>query len=514
MNKVTIRKGVFFPVFIFVLIAVLVGIFENKILIDLSKQFFEWSLESFGWLYQWISLIALFLMGTFLISKYGNIVIGGKEAKPSYSFWKWFSMTLSSGIATGLITYGVNEPLIYFGNIYGELDQMGIKPGTHETAIWALARCFYNWGFIPYAMYAVSGLITAYMYFNRKKELTVSSTLEPILGKYINNKYARNIVDVLATLAIVLGLSSGLGTGLADVMTGIKVSYHIHLDTNAWIILGGITTFLFTFSSYLGLDKGFKVLANFKTKLLYVLLIVLFVAGPTLYILRTSTAGMGVWLHNFFLWGLDPIDIGGGALTKWWTLFDWAVWIAYAPVMGLFLALISYGRTIREFIIVSWILPSVFALIWFAVWGGYGLHLQESGALDLVKMIKEEGAVSGLWGLLNHLPYGMGTIIVPIILSLALFAYAVAANSMVTVIASMCMKDLPIGQEAPQYQRVLWGVLIGSIAIIMSAFGGGEQGIDGIKYLAVCGGFCVLFIFLVQLLSIIKVFFIDKAKDE
>ncbi|MFC2996316.1 BCCT family transporter [Acinetobacter sichuanensis] len=509
----TIRWGVFAPMFLFVFSAVILGIFHSEMLIALTKDFFNWSLQSFGWLYQWISIIALILVGVIMISRYGNLRIGGKDAQANMSFGRWFAMALSSGIATGLITYGANEPIIYFGNIYGELNHVPVEPHTHYAAIWALGRSFYNWGFIPYAMYTLSGLIAAYMYFNKKRGLTVSATLEPILGQYAQNKFVANFIDVFSTLAIVLALASGLGTGLTVVATGLKIAYGIHITTTVFVVLGVMTTALFTFSSYLGLDKGFKVLANIKSKVLYFLLMLLFITGPTIYILKTSTAGMAVWLDNFFLWGLDPGDIGGVELTQWWTLFDWAMWIAYAPLMGLFLAMIAYGRTLKEFIIVNWILPSCFALIWFAIWGGTSLYLQESNVLNLVQIIKDNGAVSGLWAFLQHLPFKLGVVIVPLILVLSLFAYAVAANSVTTTIAGMCTKDVPIGEEAPAYQRIIWGTLIGSIAIIMSVFGGGEQGIDGIKFLAACGGFCVLFIFMLQVLSIIKIFFYDKPVE-
>ncbi len=514
VNRKEVRWGVFIPMFVFVFIAVMIGVFNNVLLVEYSKAFFNWSLQSFGWLYQWISMIALVVVATLAFSKYGDIRIGGKNAQPKFSFAKWFGMALSSGIATGLITYGVNEPIIYFGNVYGELNTLGVEAGTHKTAIWAMARVFYNWGFIPYAMYTLSGVAAAYIYYNKKQRLSVSSTLKPLFGKHIEKKGVSSVIDTLASLAIILGLSSGLGTGLALVITGLKQAYGIETTVMTWIALGAATTFVFTFSSYIGLDKGFKTLADIKSKLLYCLLILLFVCGPTLYILRTSTAGVAVWLDNFFLWGLDPIDIGGEALTQWWTLFDWAVWIAYAPLMGLFLAMISYGRTIRQFIIINWILPSIFAMVWFSVWGGTALFMQETNAVDLVAVIKEHGAVSALWTFLQNFPFGLGVVIVPILLVLSLFAFSVAANSMTTTIAGMCMKNVPIGEEAPAYQRIIWGVLIGSISVIMGAFGGGAQGIDGIKYLAAAGGFCVLFVFALQLISVLKMFFFDKIEED
>lgn len=504
-NKMTVRWGVFVPMFIIMGAAVLIGLINNDLLISISRDFFDWSLNSFGWLYQWISLVALLAVSIVLFSKFGDLKIGGQDAKPTSSFGRWFAMALSSGIATGLITYGVNEPIIYFGNIYGELNGFGVEPNQSSTALWALGRVFYNWGFIPYAIYTVSGLIAAYVYYNRKKTLSVASTLTPLFGERVYKKGIGSVIDTLATMAIVLGLASGLGTGLAVVIVGLKVVYGIESNTMLWVILGAATTFVFTFSSYIGLDRGFKVLASIKTKLLYSLLLLLFLTGPTIYILRASTAGVGIWLNNFFLWGLDPIDNGGAALTQWWTLFDWSVWIAYAPLMGLFLAMIAYGRTLREFVIINWVLPSIFAMIWFAVWGGTALHLQQTGVVDLVSIIKANGAVAGLWAFLQNLPFKLGHIIIPVLLVLSLFAYAVAANSMTTTIAGMCVNNRNIGEEAPGSQRIIWGVLIGSIAVIMGAFGGGAQGIDGIKYLAAAGGFCVLFIFILQLISLFKV---------
>lgn len=505
-SKMTVRWGVFIPMFLIIGTAVLIGLVNNELLISIFSQFFEWSLNSFGWLYQWISLIALLIVSIILFSKFGDIKIGGKDAQPTSSFGRWFAMALSSGIATGLITFGVNEPIIYFGNVYGELNTLGLEAGKPYTALWSMGRVFYNWSFIPYAMYTISGLIAAYVYYNRKKTLSVASTLTPLFGDRVYKKGVGEVIDTLATMAIVFGLSSGFGNGLALVVVGLKVSYGVEPTTSLWIGLGVVTTFVFTFSSYIGLDRGFKVLAGIKTKVLYFLMILLFVTGPTIYILRSSTAGMGIWLDSFFLWGLDPIDVGGSALTQWWTLYDWSTWIAYAPLMGLFLAMIAYGRTIREFIIINWVLPSVFAIIWFSIWGGTALHLQQTGVIDLVGIIKENGAVAALWAFLQNLPFKLGVVIIPILLVLSLFAYAVAANSMTTTIAGMCMNNRRVGEEAPGSQRIIWGILIGSIAVIMGAFGGGAQGIDGIKYLAAAGGFCVLFIFILQLSSLVKIY--------
>lgn len=506
-----IRKDVFWPSFIIIGGAALLGIINNELLTKVASETFLWSLRSFGWLYQIISIITLVLVTVITFSKLGKVRFGGANAKPRFKFMTWFAMALTGGIATGVITYGVNEPIIYFGNIYGELSQTGVEPLTSMTAIYSIARCFYNWTFIPYAMYSLCGLVVAYMYFNKKKSLSVTSTLIPLFGEKITKGIWPSVIDTLSLLAIALGLASSLGAGLALVGSGIEISYGIKQGPILWFVLAIVVTATFTIASFLGVDKGIKWLADFNSKIFYILLGFLFLVGPTIYILRTSTAGLGYWLQNFWHWGLDPIDMGGEALVMWWTLYDWAIWIAYAPLMGIFLAIISYGRTIRQFMIINWILPSTFSLVWFGVWGSTALNWQQTGKLDLIATIKSNGAVAGLWTFLGELP--LGVIIIPVVMITLIISFATAADAMTTTIASLCTKDSSYDEEPANWQKVLWGVSIGAIAFLMVAYSGGVQGVDGVKYLAAAGGFMVLFIFVLQVISAIKMFFIDKIEE-
>jgi choline-glycine betaine transporter len=387
----------------------------------------------------------------------------------------------------------------------------GVTPGTPMAAIYALARCSYNWTFIPYAMYSLCGLVVAYMYFNRKKPLSVTATLIPLFGERVTKGIWSNIIDTLSLLAIALGLASSLGAGIALVGSGVEISYGIKQGPILWLILAAVTTATFTIASIMGIDKGIKWLADFNSKIFYVLLIFLFLIGPTLYICRSSMAGLAYWLQNFWVWALDPIDIGGEALVMWWTLYDWAIWIAYAPLMGIFLAMISYGRTIREFMIINWILPSIFGFVWFGIWGGTALNWQTQGAVDLITTIKANGAVAGLWTFLAHLP--MGTLLIPVVMVTLVISFATAADAMTTTISSICMQGSTHDEEPPLWQKCLWGVTIGAIAFFMVAFAGGAQGVDGVKYLAAAGGILVLAIFVLQVISAIKMFFIDEIEQ-
>ena len=193
-KKQNIRMGVFIPSFLVVGGAALLGIFNNAMLAEVAMNNFMFSLRTFGWLYQVISIVALFFAAYMTFSKLGNIRFGGKDAKPNYPFMAWFAMALTGGIATGVVTYGANEPIIYFGNIYGELSQLGVQPGTAQAAIFAIGRCFYNWSFIPYAMYSICGMIIAYVYFNKKQALSVTASLVPLFGEKVTKGIWANIL--------------------------------------------------------------------------------------------------------------------------------------------------------------------------------------------------------------------------------------------------------------------------------------------------------------------------------
>ncbi len=511
--KKGIRMGVFLPAFIFVAGAAILGIVNNEALANSAWAFFDWSLQSFGWLYQIVSIVGLLVVLIIMFSKLGKIRIGGKDAQPKYKFWTWFAMTLTGGVATGIVTWGVNEPLIYYGNVWGELDVLGIKPFTAEAARFAMGRSFYNWTLIPYAMYALCGLAVAYVYFNKKDKLNVTATLKPLFGERITKGLWGGLIDTLSMLAIALGLTSGLTMCITLVTSGLHYSYGLEKTFTLFLIVGIAIIFLYTFSTYIGIDKGMKKLASLNAYFYYGLLLLLIIIGPKLFMIRTSTAGIAEWLDNFWLWGLDPIDIGGAPLTQSWTLFDWACWIAYAPVTGIFLAMISRGRTIREFLMANLVLPAVFGMLWFGVWGGSALEMQVAGQADLANVIAANDAISALWQFIESLPFGLGTIIVPVNLFIIIVSFVTCADATSTDIASMCLKDVPIGTEPPAYLKVLWGATIGIIAIIMAAFGGQEQGVEGVKALATAGGFVVLFIFILQIASVIKMFFIDKIEE-
>ena len=513
LDKKNIRWEVLVPGILIFGIAAIVGLVNNEWLTTASAAFFNWSLDTFGWMYAWVLMGSTVLVAVLCFSKVGKIRIGGKDAKAAMPFMTWFAMTLTGGIATGIVTWGVNEPMILYGNVWGELDQLGIIPFSTEAAHFAMGRVFFHWSFLPYAIYALCGVLVAYIYFNKKKSLSVTSTLEPLFGPKITGKLASGVIDTLSMLALGMGITSGLAMAMTLVVNGLSTYGSNPQSISLFVIVGIILVISFTACSYVGLDKGLKNFGKLNFYFFIGIAAVIFIAGPTLYILRSGAVGMAVWLDNFFLWGFDPIDIGGTALVRSWTMFNWAIWIAYAPVTALFLGMLSKGRTIREFMIVNWILPSVFGIVWFSIWSGAALDMQISGSANLVGAIHEVGAAMALWHFLQNLPFGIGIIVIPINIFIIALSYVTAADATITNLGSICVRDVPIGTQPPARLKLMWGVMIGIVGVVMAAFGGGNSGIDGVRQLAAAGGFLVLFIFAAMIVSSIKVFFIDKLVE-
>lgn len=509
--KYEIRKGVFIGGLAIFGTTALVGIVNNQALINGTGALFSIILDNFGWLFQIVCMLCLITTTVICFSKAGNIRLGGPDAKPKFSFGSWFAMSLTGGVAVGIVTWGVNFPVLLYGNVWGELDGFGVEAFTSKAAQFAMGRSIYEWTFMPYCLYAICGVLIAYLYYNKGHKLTVSDSLRPLLGDKIMGKSGVvTVVDTLSMLAIGFGITSGLAVLLSTISQGLQ-EFGISTNLSYYIVGGIIVTLLFTVSSYVGMDKGLKIVGNANTYLYYGLLIFLFLSGPTLYILRNTTAGMATWLQNLWIWGLDPIDIGGEAMTKSWTIFNMCMWIAYAPIMGILLALLARGRTIREFMIVNWILPSVFGIIWFGVWGNTAIDMQISGKVDLVGIVAERGSLAALWAFLEALPFGKALIIINIVV--IVMSFVTAADATLTNLGSLCVKNVPIGTEPPARVKVVWGVVIGAMAIVMAAFGGGAQGLDGVKSMATIGGALVFIVFTLMIISAIKTFFGKPTED-
>ena len=224
--------------------------------------------------------------------------------------------------------------------------------------------------------------------------------------------------------------------------------------------------------------------------------------GSIARILSESVTALGYWIQNLPLWTFDTGEVGGPGLIKWWTIYNWMFWMAFAPVTGIFLAQLSYGHTIRETLIVNWIMPSVFAIIWMTIFGGVAIDMQTSGVVDLAAEMAENGTYVAIWSVLKNLPFSQ--VLIPITLFIMLISFTTSADNSVTVISALCIRDRKIGDEAPKPVKIIWGVVIGLLSFLLMAFASGSKGNDGVRYMVVTMGSILSVLVILQIISTAK----------
>lgn len=504
-GRTHIRKSVFLPAFLTLLISAVTGLWDEKLLVRVFRSAFESAYRWLGWLFQLTATGAFVIVLCLLFSKSGRIRIGGEGARPKYGFWTWFAMSLTGGLTSGLVAVGVSQPVAFFENLWGELDGYGIPAAGQEAALFALGRTFHEWTLVPYSFYVVSGVLVAYMCYNRHQPNTVSSSLIPVFGEKLTRSKAASVVDALAVLALALGTVGTLGTFLSLASMCLETVYQVRVSHMMLFAIMVVVTGVYLASSVSGVDRGIKFFAQLNTVFYIGLLAVVCVYGSAPGWIGKALSADLYWLKHFPLWSADTGAVGGEALVKWWTVYSWAFWIAYAPVTGIFLARLSYGRTIREFIAANWLLPSVFVQLWFAVFGNTGIAWQASGRVDLAGVISARGMYSAIWTFLEEIP--LAKFLIPVTLFTMLISFSTGADNSVSVISALSIRGGSIGDEAPAAVKTVWGVVIGVLAYLLMAFAAGEKGNDGVRYMVVAVGAILLFLTDLQLAAVVRLFF-------
>ncbi|GAA1861865.1 BCCT family transporter [Brevibacterium marinum] len=428
----------------------------------------SWIVGDLGWYYMLI--VGLFVAFAIFVgfSKYGKIRLGKDDDKPEFGVMSWFAMLFAAGMGIGLVFYGVAEPLTYATT--------GPKPGWAggevENAQMGMAQTFVHWGLHPWALYAVLGMALAYAIHRRGRPLSIRWALEPLLGNRVKG-WAGDTIDVIAIFGTVFGIATSLGLGVQQISAGLK---HIGVvgeyDNTFLVILIVIITFLATASVVSGVGAGIKWLSNINLTMAGVLLVTVLVLGPTLFLFQNFVESLGVYLANVLNMTFDIGAYSGDEGAEWnstWTLFYWGWWISWAPFVGVFIARISKGRTVREFIAGVLLVPSIVGFFWFSVMGGAGIYRQLFGAGDLVD--PEEGVVAErvLFDVLSDLPLGPVLSIIAIILVAIFFITSSDSGSLVVDMLASGGHPNP-----PMWSRVLWALMEGALAIGLLIAGGLE----------------------------------------
>ncbi|MFJ6521744.1 BCCT family transporter [Streptomyces filamentosus] len=427
-----------------------------------SSSALSWVLNNFAWLFVVAADTFLVLCVVIALSRFGRIRLGADDSEPEFTNLAWIAMMFSAGMGIGLMFYGVGEPLQHF------LDPPpgGGPAGTGAAARTAMEYSFFHWTLTPWAIYGIAGLALAYAGFRKGRGNRLSSAFVPLLGERRAASWQGRAIDLLAVFATVFGTATSLGLGALQVAEGLNLTMGVEDSTATELIIIAALSAAFVLSAFSGLHKGVKWLSTLNIVLAAGLALFVFLLGPTVYVLDTIPASVGGYLHQ-----LLPMASRTGAFTDrdWlgaWTIFYWAWWLSWAPFVGTFIARISRGRTIREFLVGVLLVPSGATVVWFCVMGGTAIRLESTGEADLATAV-EDGAEASLFAMLEALPLGTVTSVLAMLLVMTYFV--TSADSASLVMGSLTSRG---SLHPPTWLVVTWGVLMAAVAAVLLVAGG------------------------------------------
>lgn len=497
-TSIPLKRQVFFPAA--VLIIFLAGF--AMLAPNAAQSFFDaiqrWILTNASWFYILAVAVILASVVFLAISRYGEIRLGPDHSKPDYRNFTWFSMLFSAGMGIGLMFFGVAEPVMHL------MAPPTGEPGTILAAKEAMKLTFFHWGLHAWAIYAVVGLILAYFSYRHNLPLTLRSALYPLIGKRIHGPIG-HAVDIFAILGTVAGVATSLGLGVAQINSGLHYLFGMPVSVSMQVLLIVITCALATLSVVSGLDRGIRILSETNLYLAAILLLFVLILGPTIFLLQTFVQNTGAYLSDivsktFNLYAYEPNDWIGG-----WTLFYWGWWLAWSPFVGLFIARISRGRTIREFIGGVLLVPAVFTLFWMTVFGDSAIHLiLVDHVQSLAEMVKADSSLA-LFAFLEQFPFSRLTSMIAIIMVVVFFVTSADSGALVVdLLASGGASNTPL------WQRVFWSVLIGAIAIALLL----ANGLSALQTATIASALPFAFVLLVSLMGLFRALRLDATKRE
>lgn len=443
----------------FILSIVLWGIFAPAMMGAVFDTVLLNITRNFGWFYLWVVLgLVVFAIGLAL-SRYGNMKLGEEDAEPEFSVSAWFAMLFAAGMGIGLVFWGVAEPISHFGTA-----PPGIVAGTPEAANAAMRYAFFHWGLHPWAVYSVVALAIAFFHYRRGGSALVSTATEALPWQWVRK--CSGLFNGLAIVATAFGVAASLGMGALQINSGMAAVFGIEVSQTAQVAIILVTAILFMTSAITGVEKGIKYLSTFNMLVAALLTLTVFILGPTVAIIDTFTNTLGSYLSEFVHMSLRATPFRDSSWVGGWTIFYWAWWISWSPFVGLFIARVSHGRTIREFILGTMIAPSLAAFIWFSVFGGTALYMEIWQHLPIAAAVKADVSTA-LFTMFQGMPLSMTMSVVATLLVLIFFV--TSGDSAVLVLGMMSTAGNP---NPPARVKLVWGVLVAGIAISLLLAGG------------------------------------------
>jgi len=454
-----IHGPVFYPATIIIILFITLTLVVGKPMEEVFSKIQTGMSDYMGWFFVMTVNIIVSVVVYLAFSKFSSIRLGGRDAKPEFSTFAWFSMLFSAGMGIGLLFFSVAEPITHFTNPPLETTNQA------ETARNAMTYTLLHWGLHAWAIYALVGLSLAFFAFNKKLPLTIRSVFYPLLGDRIHGPFG-NTIDVIAVVATLFGLATSLGFGVQQVSAGLNHLFDLPDTLGMQVFLIAAITLAATISVVTGIHRGVRFLSELNMRLGLLFLVAMLILGPTLTLLDGFIQNAGAYLQSFFeigTWGETYTQ------TKWqnnWTLVYWAWWISWSPFVGTFIARVSKGRTVKEFLLGVLLVPTLLTFLWFSIFGGSALFLELNGIGNIAAAV-EENIATALFVMLEQFPLAFITSFIGIILVASFFVTSSDSGSLVIdSITSGGKLDAPVGQ------RIFWALSEGAVAATLLVGGG------------------------------------------
>lgn len=496
----TMDKGITFTSVICCAVFIIATMISPEAVKGGFDKLFKFFTGNFGWTY--LVCVAGFVLFCFstAFSKYGNIKLGKDEEKPEFSLMAWFSMLFAAGMGIGLVFWGVAEPIYHFaGPPFAD-------PKTPQAAADAMRTVVFHWGLHPWACYAVVAMVLAYSQFRKGNPALLSWVLEPLIGRKRVEGLLGKAIDSLAIIVTLFGVATSLGLGAMQVSTGLNKLYGIPASTTVSIIIIAVVTILYIISAVTGIKKGIKYLSNINMVLAFGLLLLVLCLGPTKYIFQTLIEAIGNYLQNI-IWLSFFMDNSGAVKAHagydWvgaWTVFYWAWWLTWAPFVGAFIARISRGRTIREFVFGALIAPTLLCAIWFSILGGSAISLELAGNAGISDATFKD-VTTAIFVLFENLP--MGSLLSLLSMIIVSIFFVTSADSATYVVGMMSSGG---NMEPKNSLKIFWGLLCSTIAAML-LLAGGLKAVQTIS-------FVVSFPFMILMVIMIAAFIRSLAAEK
>lgn len=448
-----------------------------------------------GWAFVFVSFLTMLFAFAIMVSPIGSIRIGGREARPDFGVIRWFSISLCSGIGIGILFWGIGEPIYH---LMLPPSNLGIAPGSNDAALFAISQSVLHWSVAQYCIYALCGLAFALMAFNKKTPLSIMSGLIPIMPRG-RGALTKNIIHAACLFSICCAVISSIGALIMMVSSCIShlTGFQRGFAMNAGVAF--VTTTFFVISSTTGLKRGMAFLATLNTRFFFGILFFIFFCGPTVFILNMGAESFGYLLANFFRHStLVSSEFTPDHWADSWLIIYMAFFFGYGPPIGLYLARLGKGRTVRQFLLMNVLAPTVFVYFWINTFGSLAIYYQWKGIVDVWGFVQAQGLESTVIAILQKFPFS--TALIAMFIIVTILSFVTLVDPMTCVLATVSTKGISAEDEAPRGLKIIWGCNMGGVALAAVTLGG----ISALRGMAIFSGVLMMFLTLALCLSIVK----------